>query len=542
MSFGFCLVTGVTISFAFDAVFESKRRSTDGGRYSFPWRPLFIIPVIAFPVTTTIALVLLVIVLEAAQPSDGLHCDATHPVWVRFLGYAGSPFIFSVTFSIFFLALNRWRGAGTNTLGDSQTGLTELRPRAKDSRLRHRASLRPLQPLALPTPSPIPSPRRTPARVPINPGFASPTLDARQFHLPFSPLPQLNPDVDDDHDEPLQTPRNENATAISIHSPSEPHSHALHSTKYQNDLSTTYSSTLGDHVAPKQPDYHNDYEDSLADSAVSLSFPRFAPPTPASYDVPLPDNQNAIHQKPSNDFLKYLDEYKEKERQSGGSQLEEVSRDLQWTQKSDTIEWDDLSSLRWNRDDDDYQTVSSSLGINHWASSWTRGALGKFVGNRNSDNDGLMQRGSSDSQRKVTDDEAESYYVTAEDATPRGFDGPDDELFRRETCSSTVRQRASPRERNYQQKPNIQPSPTVASIIKVQLPITLVLLLATLSTLIDAIKQANHPNLSPSPFGTHHVAFLLVAWGPVFALGWSPGVRQALFSRSTRMNANDSGV
>ena len=392
-----------------------------------------------FPVSTSIAFALLVIVLEAAQPRDGLHCDATQPVWIRLLGYAGSPFIFSAAFFIFSLALNRWRGGRMNTSGNSQTGLTELRPRAKEGRLRQRASLRSLPPLAIRSLPANPSPRLTPARVPINPGFASPTLSARQFHLPFSPLPPLNPDDDDHHDEPLPTPRNEQSTAISIHSPSEHQPQLLHSTQYQNDRNIIHSSSLGDHTTPKPIEHDNDYEDSLADSAVSLSFPRFASPSPGSRATPLPNTQNSVRQKPSNDFLKYLNDYKEKERRSGESQIMRVNRDGQWSQKSDTIEWDDLSSLRWNRDDEDFQTVNSSLAVNHWASSWTRGALGKFVGGRNSDGGGLMQRESPESQRKAADDDVESYYVTAEDATPRSFSGPDGELFRRESIANGVR-------------------------------------------------------------------------------------------------------
>ncbi|KAE9397718.1 hypothetical protein BT96DRAFT_63314 [Gymnopus androsaceus JB14] len=52
-------------------------------------------------------------------------------------------------------------------------------------------------------------------------------------------------------------------------------------------------------------------------------------------------------------------------------------------------------------------------------------------------------------------------------------------------------------------------------IIIFQLSFTLILVLASISTLIDVI--AHHTQ--PTPFGTQHVALLLAAWGPVIVFG-----------------------
>ncbi|KAL0578890.1 hypothetical protein V5O48_003123 [Marasmius crinis-equi] len=469
------------------------------------------------------------------KPTDDLHCDATNPLWARFLGYAGSPLAFCLLFFALSLIWYRWRGSHTTGAGGSQTVLTSLPSRMKGNGPYKRGSLRSVPPLVLPTPSPLPSPHPVPARVPISPGFVSPTLSARQFHLPFSPLTPLDPDVNETtyFSQPI---RNEYHTTHSIYSHSEHQPNPIHSTRCQNDLSTTYSSTLGDHNARKQPDYDCDYEESVAGSVVSASIPRFVSASSGSHESPIPPTQHTLNSKESNDFLKYLNEYKEKERRSGDSYIEKVSRDAQWTHKSSLSDWDDLSSLRWNRDE--YMgPVDSSLGVEHWAASWTRGAIGKFVGGRNNGGNELTRVGSGGSRMRVTED-SESYYFTAEDATPRGFEASvNDELFRREAGSRTTRttrSRASPRELNQQQQQHSdQSSPLVWSIIKVQLPITLVLILATLSTLIDVINQANNPSSfpQPTPFGTHHVAFILIVWGPVFAFGCIPAIRQRLFFR-----------
>ncbi|EEB95612.1 hypothetical protein MPER_05385, partial [Moniliophthora perniciosa FA553] len=90
-------------------------------------RPLYIIPVIIFPTCAFFVQVLAVLVFDAAQPEDDLQCDATHPLWVRFLGYAGVPLAFHLLF--FFTCLLwhiRWHWTYTNDPANNQTHLTSL--------------------------------------------------------------------------------------------------------------------------------------------------------------------------------------------------------------------------------------------------------------------------------------------------------------------------------------------------------------------------------------------------------------------------------
>ena len=60
--------------------------------------------------------------------------------------------------------------------------------------------------------------------------------------------------------------------------------------------------------------------------------------------------------------------------------------------------------------------------------------------------------------------------------------------------------------------------------------IVLSLLLATITTLIDVICG----RMQPSSFGTHHVALLLAAWGPVIILGKSENTGLSTSNRTSR--------
>ncbi|KAF9254199.1 hypothetical protein L218DRAFT_578048 [Marasmius fiardii PR-910] len=519
ISLGFFLVTGVASAFAYEYVFTEKERRIESNSVSLPWRPFFVIPVIIYPMSSSVAQILLVLLLDAVHPIDNLQCDASHPLWVRFIGYAGNPLAFSLAFFILSSLINLWFKHHTNLSQVTSPNLTALPPRKRGRDRRHQSSPRPFS-LVIPTPSPLPSPAFA-RRVPISPGFASPVLSARQFHLPFTPLsPTVNDSEDESHNSPVFS-RNNDYTSKSTHVQLE-----------QNGLT--------------QPNY--DYEGSITGSVASSATPRFASPSPA-FSLPLPPDLHTIRPKESNDFLKYLSQYKEHERRSGESDIEKVSRDAQRTQntQSSATEWDDLSSLRWNRGDGNFETAEPTLDVDNWASSWTNGALRKFVGGQYNNRANVERfgcaRGSADSGLKVTED-SESYYVTAEEGgsrapNSRGYSSPENgELFRRDT---TPRWRSKNEIEDFNSctpsKAHSSKNSIVWRIIQVQLPITLVLFLATLSTLIDVIKQAVNPSspsttasfTPPTPFGTHHVAFLLLVWGPILTFGRLPAVRQKLF-------------
>ncbi|KAG1731601.1 uncharacterized protein EDB91DRAFT_1252039 [Suillus paluster] len=66
------------------------------------WRNQYLLPIIVFPFGSLAVAVPVLLSLHAIQPTDDLHCDCSHPIWGRFLGYAGISMI--LTIPCFFLS------------------------------------------------------------------------------------------------------------------------------------------------------------------------------------------------------------------------------------------------------------------------------------------------------------------------------------------------------------------------------------------------------------------------------------------------------
>ncbi|KAG1815039.1 uncharacterized protein BJ212DRAFT_1481575 [Suillus subaureus] len=60
------------------------------------WRTRYLLPIVVFPLGALGVAVPVLLSLHAIQPTDDLHCDASHPIWGRFLGYAGISMILTV--------------------------------------------------------------------------------------------------------------------------------------------------------------------------------------------------------------------------------------------------------------------------------------------------------------------------------------------------------------------------------------------------------------------------------------------------------------
>ncbi|KAK2461038.1 hypothetical protein APHAL10511_006979 [Amanita phalloides] len=78
----------------------SPRGWANVGEAVLQWRPIFSIPVIIFPTIATAVHVTLLVKLDAVQPTNDMHCDASHPEWVRFFGYAAMPFVMGIPCTI----------------------------------------------------------------------------------------------------------------------------------------------------------------------------------------------------------------------------------------------------------------------------------------------------------------------------------------------------------------------------------------------------------------------------------------------------------
>lgn len=72
--------------------------------------------------------------------------------------------------------------------------------------------------------------------------------------------------------------------------------------------------------------------------------------------------------------------------------------------------------------------------------------------------------------------------------------------------------------------------PAILSMVVFQLVFFFILVLASLSTIIDLIKA----RAVPMAFGTQHFAILLVAWCPAIVFGYLPGVRNPYLPQHCR--------
>ncbi|KAI0065274.1 hypothetical protein BV25DRAFT_1774186, partial [Artomyces pyxidatus] len=63
---------------------------------SLAWRNVYIIFVGLLPALASTAHLVIVLKLDAVQPTDDMHCDASYPLWPRVLSYAGAPLLISV--------------------------------------------------------------------------------------------------------------------------------------------------------------------------------------------------------------------------------------------------------------------------------------------------------------------------------------------------------------------------------------------------------------------------------------------------------------
>ncbi|KAF8999070.1 hypothetical protein BDQ17DRAFT_1246859 [Cyathus striatus] len=92
------LMNGVAGAFAVATSLTVLKPKTWGlsSDVALKWRNIYYIPVVIFPFLATVVHIAFVFVFDSSKPSDNLHCDSSDPEWVRFLGYAGLPFLVSI--------------------------------------------------------------------------------------------------------------------------------------------------------------------------------------------------------------------------------------------------------------------------------------------------------------------------------------------------------------------------------------------------------------------------------------------------------------
>ncbi|KAL0958382.1 hypothetical protein HGRIS_000524 [Hohenbuehelia grisea] len=95
MGFAHFLLAGVIAAFTiatFRFVMHPKQWP-EGEKRVLLWRQMHAVPIFVFPVLGSVGQITTTIELNSVQPIFGLSCDANHPIWTRFLGYAGIPLI-----------------------------------------------------------------------------------------------------------------------------------------------------------------------------------------------------------------------------------------------------------------------------------------------------------------------------------------------------------------------------------------------------------------------------------------------------------------
>ncbi|KZP14931.1 hypothetical protein FIBSPDRAFT_896154 [Athelia psychrophila] len=195
--FGFCsfFITGVIATFTYATactVFRatSKNQITDS---TLSYRHGYIIPILVLPLIASAGQMTAVIMLDAAQPTNDMHCDAS-PIWIRFLGYAGLPAVAAIP--CFLLAsVAAWKlfkahkitQSIRNPYSNDSLTFAPIQTRAKrDKSPTHPHDAAGTQDIRRQTPSPNAlSPQAIPmalipSRAPLDPNYPT-----RKFHLPI---------------------------------------------------------------------------------------------------------------------------------------------------------------------------------------------------------------------------------------------------------------------------------------------------------------------------------------------------------------------
>ncbi|KAJ7887787.1 hypothetical protein B0H14DRAFT_3856164 [Mycena olivaceomarginata] len=161
-----------------------------------PWRFYYLLPMLLFPLLASAVHVTFVVFFDTFEPFDGLNCVA-RPLWIGFLGYAGTPFL--VTIPCLWLSLvsairvirthNHIRRARRSIDIQNLDHLTAIPQRKSKQSMKTRSS--PSTPRAITAPSPSSSSilrmanDREAHRKPVSPVLRDERI--RSYHLPFLP-------------------------------------------------------------------------------------------------------------------------------------------------------------------------------------------------------------------------------------------------------------------------------------------------------------------------------------------------------------------
>ncbi|KAJ7479066.1 hypothetical protein FB451DRAFT_1240520 [Mycena latifolia] len=157
-----------------------------------PWRYYYLLPMLLFPLLASTVQVTFVVFFDTFDSADGLNCVA-HPLWIQFLGYAGTPFLITVpclwlsSVSVFrVIRTHKHIRRARRSVNFEALDHFTIRPQRRKSRP---ALKTPPTPVAITAPSPSPSSilriSREERRQAISPVLRQEKI--MSFHLPFPP-------------------------------------------------------------------------------------------------------------------------------------------------------------------------------------------------------------------------------------------------------------------------------------------------------------------------------------------------------------------
>ncbi|KAJ6590567.1 hypothetical protein DFH09DRAFT_207619 [Mycena vulgaris] len=88
MQISIYVLTGLGMAFCIATSFHILKPKTWGNlEQSLKWRPIYILPVVIYPLLNILVQLVLNHQYDAIQPTDDMHCDASHPLWVRLISH-----------------------------------------------------------------------------------------------------------------------------------------------------------------------------------------------------------------------------------------------------------------------------------------------------------------------------------------------------------------------------------------------------------------------------------------------------------------------
>ncbi|KAG6829317.1 hypothetical protein H0H92_004920, partial [Tricholoma furcatifolium] len=95
---GVFMMTGTAATFAIATTYASYKPKIwkTGRKGIMAWRPVYVWSLFVFPLVACVIQIAFTFRFDLRGRSDDLHCDYSDPTWIRFLSYAGTPWLLTI--------------------------------------------------------------------------------------------------------------------------------------------------------------------------------------------------------------------------------------------------------------------------------------------------------------------------------------------------------------------------------------------------------------------------------------------------------------